>query len=137
METSVEDFSRYLDLSYYNWSIYEPLSSEIILRFGMGKSFSYKRFTLGLIPYMGGRYLPDREFSEFREDFGLKTSSLITLSSKLKIKSSLTHYIRSPFSFAQIWDVNILFSIQSQGIFFSFSGTERHSDFSIGLFQQL
>lgn len=47
-------FVRYLDFSYYNWSIFHDAKDDLAIRFGMG--YAYDLFTntqLTLLPYLG------------------------------------------------------------------------------------
>lgn len=133
----LESFSRYLDLSYYNWQLLDSNKSEIVMRFGVGKALGYKKLNFGMIPYAGIRYLTTAEGKEIREDFGLKASALLGLTAGMKVRSSFTHYFRTPFVFTNIWELGLYIDRSAQGVFITASGSELHTTWASGIYQQI
>lgn len=135
----LDPFSRYIDLSYYNWShiTNNQKDQETVLRFGAGVATGTEYVSLGIIPYIGGRIVHQFTGSKLKSDLGLRFSSVIKLPGNTKVLSSGTWYLYSPFLFNTVWESGIYKSWGHEGIYGRIEGTGTANSLSVGYYMEI
>ena len=102
-------FVRYLDLSFYNWSVFHNAKDETVARFGIGYALNlFWKLQLGVLPVIGIRVVDIDQKAEFAGNVGFRIYLHQSPFKFFRYKVVYQYDFSNVVGFNELWSVELV-----------------------------